>query len=94
MIPYSILGIAATALLSVGSIATEEVAGDGQTGFCKKSADDDCGGKAENKFRRTALITGGSGFVAHHVIEVGWIRSGQCIVFKASFSMFCKYSIH
>jgi len=69
MIPYSILGIAATALLSVGSIATEEVAGDGQTGFCKKSADDDCGGKAENKFRRTALITGGSGFVAHHVIE-------------------------
>lgn len=40
-----------------------------EDGFCKKSADEDCGKEPEKKFRKTALITGGAGFVAHHVIE-------------------------
>lgn len=67
MIPYQIICVASVALLSVGEAATEgEGSGDG---FCKKSAEDDCGQAVENKFKKTALITGGSGFVAHHVIE-------------------------
>lgn len=39
-------------------------------GACSKDGDkEDCGAKAENKFKKTVLVTGGSGFVAHHVIE-------------------------
>merc|ERR1719158_2729728 len=39
-------------------------------GSCSKDGDkEDCGAKKENKFKKTVLVTGGSGFVAHHVIE-------------------------
>ena len=67
MVHYQLL-CAGLALINVARVATE---GD----FCKKDAEEDCGKDPERKFRKTALITGGSGFVAHHVIEV--TNSGQ-----------------
>ena len=73
MIPYHIICVATIALLCVASKASEAE----NDGFCKKSGEDDCGQATENKFRKTALITGGSGFVAHHVIEV---TNGGCIL--------------
>ena len=36
---------------------------------CDKDQREDCGAEPENKFRKTVLVTGGSGFVAHHVVE-------------------------
>ena len=39
-----------------------------EDGSCSKDGDD-CGAKKENKYKKTVLVTGGSGFVAHHVIE-------------------------
>ena len=64
MIPFKLLLVASVACISA-------VSAEGETdGFCKKSGEDDCGKEPEKKFRKTALITGGSGFVAHHVIEV------------------------
>ena len=39
-----------------------------EEGSCSKDGDD-CGAKQENKYKKTVLVTGGSGFVAHHVIE-------------------------
>jgi len=39
-----------------------------EDGSCSKDGDD-CGAKQENKYKKTVLVTGGSGFVAHHVIE-------------------------
>ena len=64
MIPFKVLLVASIACISAAS-AEEET-----DGVCRKSAEDDCGKEPEKKFRKTALITGGSGFVAHHVIEV------------------------
>ena len=62
MVPYQLVW-GAIACLVVARAATE-----GE--FCSKDAKDDCGKEPERKFRKTALITGGAGFVAHHVIEV------------------------
>ena len=36
---------------------------------CSKDQAEDCGSVASNKYRKTVLVTGGSGFVAHHVVE-------------------------
>jgi hypothetical protein len=66
MIPFRVTFLAFIALISVVSGVAEGE----EDGFCKKSADDDCGKEPEKKFKKTALITGGAGFVAHHVIEV------------------------
>ena len=62
MTPYQLVWVV-VACLVVARAASE---GD----FCSKDAKDDCGKEPERKFRKTALITGGAGFVAHHVIEV------------------------
>ena len=69
MSPNSINMLAGLAITAIGAIvlASEEET----EGFCGKNPDDDCGKAKENQYVKTALITGGSGFVAHHVIEVG-----------------------
>jgi len=36
---------------------------------CNKDQTEDCGAQPDLKYRKTVLVTGGSGFVAHHVIE-------------------------
>jgi len=42
----------------------------GDEGSCSKdSGKEDCGVDKDSKYRKTVLITGGSGFVAHHVVE-------------------------
>merc|ERR1719228_2920197 len=61
------LFLAVYILINVAVKATENESPDGE--FCKKAAGDDCGQVTNNKYSKTALVTGGSGFVAHHVIE-------------------------
>ena len=36
---------------------------------CNKDQEEDCGPRTSNNYRKTVLVTGGSGFVAHHVVE-------------------------
>jgi len=40
-----------------------------QESCSKEDQREDCGAEPRNKFRKTVLVTGGSGFVAHHVVE-------------------------
>jgi len=40
-----------------------------QESCSKEGQKEDCGAEPKNKFRKTVLVTGGSGFVAHHVVE-------------------------
>ena len=44
-----------------------------EDGSCSKDGDD-CGANKENKYKKTVLVTGGSGFVAHHVMVRGFIQ--------------------
>jgi len=49
-------------------LVSRVVPDDPDQGSC--SRDGECGeGEGENKYSKTVLVTGGSGFVAHHVIE-------------------------
>ena len=85
MIPCHVACLAFIALIGAVSGVPEGE----EDGFCKKSADEDCGKEPEKKFRKTALITGGAGFVAHHVIEVisdGFYAEYWSWVFRGSWT--------